>query len=65
MLCANCNKHKGTETWVGSGGIMDWVHGNYSMWCRCCILKAQLKHAKERAKEILKLENKLKYIKCT
>lgn len=62
--CANCKEHEGTEKWVGQGGVLDFAHGFYKMWCKCCALKAQLKYAKERAKRIPKLEKKLKKIVC-
>lgn len=62
--CQNCSKHEGTERWIGEGSTMDFVHGNYSMWCMCCIIKYQLKYAKKIAKTIPKLTNKLKKFKC-
>jgi hypothetical protein len=64
MKCANCNKHKGTEVYLGEGSIMDYVHGNYSMWCKCCVLKAQIKYCKEAMKRIKKLEKHFKKVIC-
>lgn len=61
--CQNCNKKRKLFVWVGEGSTMDWVHGNYQMWCEECSLKAQLKHAKKLAKKIPVLEKKLSKIK--
>ncbi len=65
MICQKCLKHEGTENWVGGGGTLDYIHGNYQMWCECCCLKAQLKNAKEAAKRVIPLERKLLKLKCT
>ena len=60
ILCASCNKHKGTGKWIGTGNMMSFVHGDYQIWCLHCMTEAQLKHAKERARDIPILEKKLK-----
>jgi len=67
VLCANCNKHQGTEIWVGNGGIMAYSHGMYVYWCRCCVLDANLKYAKRQAKLIPAMEARKKRLKtaCT
>lgn len=64
MKCANCKKHKATERWLGEGNMMDFVHGNYEWWCKCCCLKAQIKHTKERARALKGLLKELKKLKC-
>ncbi len=43
--CANCGKKRKLTAWVGEGSIMDWTHGNYTMWCNLCQKKAQLKYS--------------------
>ena len=64
MKCQNCKVHKGTETWLGEGSVLDYAHGNYQMWCKCCVLLAQIKHAKKIANNLPKLVNKLLKTKC-
>jgi hypothetical protein len=59
MKCANCNKREGTETWVGDGGVMGYVHGNYQMWCKVCVLEAQIEHCREAAERLADLEQEL------
>jgi hypothetical protein len=61
--CQNCGKEGKLETWVGYGGIMDFVHGNYHLWCRKCILKAQIKECKKAVKRLPKLEKEYKKLK--
>jgi hypothetical protein len=63
-LCENCGKHEGTEMWVGQGGILDYAHGMYAMWCLCCTIKAQIAYAEERAEDLPNLKKKLKKVKC-
>lgn len=57
VLCANCNKRKGTKAWVGHGDVVSFVH---SVWCEICVVDAQLRHAQERAAAIPELEAKLR-----
>lgn len=57
--CQNCGQRPGTEKWVGNGGVMDLVHGMYSMRCKICVLKAQLEHAYKTAAGIPDLEKEL------
>ena len=64
MKCQNCLKHKGTDKWVGKGSMMDVIHGNYEIWCKCCMIKAQIEHAEKRANDLENLRKKLKSIKC-
>ena len=64
MNCQNCNKHKGTENWVGNGNMMSYVHGDYQIWCKCCCLQAQMKNAEEVIKNYERLKKKLYKINC-
>lgn len=59
MLCENCNQREGTEKWVGDMGFLAITHGMYSMWCKLCVVSAQLEHAKEAASKIPELEKQL------
>jgi hypothetical protein len=52
MKCQNCGKNKKVSPWVGKGGMMDYVHGNFSFWCDRCQTKAQLKYVIESAVRI-------------
>lgn len=63
-LCENCKKHEATINWVGVGSILDFSHGNYDLWCKCCALKAQIKDAKRQIKSLKKLKVELLKIKC-
>ncbi len=63
--CANCFKHNNNgQPWVGEGGTMAYVHGAYTYWCNCCILKAQVKYARQSARQLPRLEKKLAKTKC-
>jgi hypothetical protein len=57
--CRNCGERPGTEKYSASGGALDFIHGSYQMWCRVCVLEAQLSHARERAAAIPDLERQL------
>jgi hypothetical protein len=57
--CQNCGEKRELSIWVGEGGMLAYTHGSYQMWCKKCILKAQLEHAEEEAKRIPKLKIKL------
>lgn len=46
-LCPNCETRKPTVTFIANGGIMDWIHGGGEQWCELCVVKVQLKSAKE------------------
>lgn len=58
-LCDNCGKRPGTEPWVGDGGLLAMTHGWTKMWCKPCVLEAQIGHARERADVIPELEAEL------
>lgn len=62
-ICQHCGKRKATINWVGIGGVLDFVHGNYQRWCNYCATKEQLKHARKAAKRIPMLERKLAKLK--
>lgn len=47
MKCQKCHKREATIKWVGTGGVLDYVHGMYEEWCELCALKAQYEHAKK------------------
>ena len=64
ILCASCNKHQGTDKWVGTGNMLSFVHGDYQIWCECCMVKAQIEHAEERANDLENLRKKLEKVKC-
>lgn len=38
---------------------MDMIHGGYQKWCRLCIVREQLKHARTMAAQVEKLEAEL------
>jgi len=61
-LCQRCHKREGTVLWIGEGSMMDYIHGMSLLWCEQCCISQQLKYAKKRAKDIPKLEAKLKKI---
>lgn len=58
--CDNCGKKRKLTAWVGEGGMLDLVHGAYSMWCEECQWRAQLRYAEGLAKNIPSLKRKLK-----
>ena|SRR3990167_10844110 len=62
-ICTNCKKRKATLNWVGEGSIMDFVHGNFTRWCKVCAVRAELKHAKKQVRRIPSLEKKLNKLK--
>lgn len=61
--CENCGEREATERWVGSGGTLALTHGMSEQWCEVCVLEKQLEHARERAEEIPKLEEKLERLR--
>jgi hypothetical protein len=58
--CVHCHKREATVQWVGEGGMLAFTHGMYEMWCDYCCTVEQLKHAQRSAKQIPRLEKKLK-----
>jgi hypothetical protein len=63
LVCENCGKRKATQTWVGEGGTLAWVHGGGSDWCEYCCIEAQLKYAEEAAAKIPELKEKLRELR--
>ena len=59
-LCSNCHAHTGTEKWVGEFDSVTVARtGWHQIWCKRCVLVAQLEHAKQRAAAIPDLERQL------
>lgn len=54
--CQNCEKRPATVFWVGEGSTMDFIHGNYKMWCDLCANRAALAHCRKEAERIPGLE---------
>lgn len=58
-LCGGSG-HDATEIWVGDGGSLaatrDYMQ---KKWCLCCVVKAQLDHARKMAPRIAELEREL------
>ena len=52
--CQNCHKREANQTWIGRGSMMDFVHGNYQIWCKICVYEAQIKHLELELKRIPK-----------
>ena len=50
--CANCGQREGTHTWVGSAGVLGFVHGWSAKWCERCVVAAQLEHAQKMAGQL-------------
>ena len=59
MTCQQCGLRDGTERWVGSGGVLAYVHGAGVWWCQHCVVEAQLTYARELAATIPDLERRL------
>lgn len=57
--CQNCGDREATETFVEEGGVMAWNHGAFAYWCMLCVLKKQLEHAEERAREVPRLRREI------
>ncbi len=63
--CENCNDHQAVGWWTGDGGVLA-ISRFYMQfaWCKCCMLNAQVEHARERAAGLASLEQKLAEAKC-
>ena len=57
--CDQCQERPGTEYWIGDAGALAFAHGFYRRWCRRCVVRAQLAHAREQAALIPALEAEL------
>ena len=62
-LCNKCKKRPATESWVGDGGMIGFVHGCFERWCKRCCIEEQLSHCKKAAKRIPALEKELLELK--
>ena len=58
MTCQKCGEREATETWAPDG-LMGWVHGVSSQWCRRCVLREQLLFAEKLARTIPSLREEL------
>lgn len=59
-LCENCGKRPATNIWLPGGGATDMVRSHMQqVWCKHCVLTAQLEHAKQRAAKIPEIEAEL------
>lgn len=63
-VCESCGKHKATVAWVGCGGVLDILHGDYQSLCKCCAIKKKIVYAIEMAREIAGLRQELRDVKC-
>ena len=43
--CQICHKHKSTDVLTAS--VLDWVHGDQIVTCRCCLLKTWITEAEQ------------------
>ena len=57
--CQHCHKRKATIQWVGTGGMMDALHGAFEMWCKRCVLVAQIAYAEEHKFDLENLKKEL------
>lgn len=57
--CQKCGQRQATQVWIGEGGTLAFVHGQYQLWCDLCVVQVQLEYARESAKRIPELEKKL------
>ena len=59
QICTNDCDHLAHSIWLGEGNAMNYVHGNYTYWCKCCQVDYQLEYARKLAKNIPFLEKEL------
>lgn len=57
--CANCGKRPGTISWVGEGGVLDYVHGMYQMWCELCTVEASIEYVVKQMERLPGLRKRL------
>lgn len=57
--CRNCEKRPASGIWLGTGSVMDYIHGGGVPWCELCMVKEQLKHAEECAARVPELRARL------
>ena len=58
-MCQHCHNRKATIQWIGTGGIMDALHGMFEMWCERCTLEAQITYAEEHKSDLERLKKEL------
>jgi hypothetical protein len=59
--CVKCQQRPGTDIWCD--GTLAYVHGAYSMWCKSCVLDAQIAHAEKAAASLVDLRLALASLK--
>lgn len=64
MKCVHCHIHEASTSWVGHGGVLDYAHGFSEPWCKCCVLKEQIKYAEEQIEEIETFKKDLEELNC-
>jgi len=62
--CENCGRHEATVLWAGEGGMLAISHGHVSPWCRCCTLRAQVRHLRKAAARLPRVERSLGTVRC-
>jgi len=60
MMCQNCHKRKTTVTYVGEGGMLDFIHGMYERLCKHCCLEKQIKYAEKHKNDLKRFKKELK-----
>jgi hypothetical protein len=60
IVCRRCKQRMATLWWSDWGTAMALAHGDYEARCERCCVEEQLRHAKELAESIPKLEARLK-----
>lgn len=58
--CAHCGERPATERW---GDALALTHGGAQLWCKVCVLEAQIAHAEERAAALPELRKQLELVK--
>lgn len=61
MTCANCQRREGAVVWVGNASAFEYARNPHigRLWCRRCVLEAQLEHALQAAEQIPRLKREL------
>lgn len=56
VVCSKCGARHGTEIWAE--GTFAYAHGNYTLWCRRCVLDEQIARTEKMVEQlpILRLE---------
>jgi hypothetical protein len=56
-ICNKCHRRPSTGIWADND--IAYAHGIYNVWCRQCMIDAQLAHARQQALAIPVLEAEL------